>query len=215
MSQRGFKRERRCHVNVQTPERRLSSHLKAAESQPAPDHCGAEPISKCLHLVPPTFMVALGVVRIRTHWKLPGHLTLYFLGSTCLNSLHQSSRLCSVSLLRAEAKGDRQRRAGALTTAQGEERRATAPAPLMCQVSCQSMPPVRQALTWTSQSWGGGGGSKLMLSILTLLEKTSWFSLSEDWDGEGGGRGVRDGEHMHTHGWFMSMYGKNHYNIVK
>ena len=67
VSQRGFKRERHCHVNVLTPERRLSSHLKAAESQPAPDRCGAEPISKCLHLVPPTFMVALGVVRIRTH----------------------------------------------------------------------------------------------------------------------------------------------------
>ena len=30
----------------------------------------------------------------------------------------------------------------------------------------------------------------------------------EGWDGEGGGRGVQDGEH--THGWFMSMYGKNH-----
>ena len=37
----------------------------------------------------------------------------------------------------------------------------------------------------------------------------------EEWDGEGGGRGVQDGEHMYTHGWFMSMYGKNHYNIVK
>ena len=24
-----------------------------------------------------------------------------------------------------------------------------------------------------------------------------------------------DGEHMYTHGWFISMYGKNHYNIVK
>ena len=32
-------------------------------------------------------------------------------------------------------------------------------------------------------------------------------------DGEGSGRG--DGEHMCIHGWFMSMYGKNHYNIVK
>ena len=31
---------------------------------------------------------------------------------------------------------------------------------------------------------------------------------------EGGGRGVQDGEHMYTHGWVMSMYGKNHYNIV-
>ena len=37
----------------------------------------------------------------------------------------------------------------------------------------------------------------------------------EGWDGEGGGRGVQDGEHMYIHGWFMSMYGKNHYNIVK
>ena len=37
----------------------------------------------------------------------------------------------------------------------------------------------------------------------------------EGWDGEGGGRGVQDGEHMYTHGWFMSMYSKNLYNIVK
>ena len=36
----------------------------------------------------------------------------------------------------------------------------------------------------------------------------------EGWDGEGGGSGVQDEEHMYTHGWFMSMYGKNHYNIV-
>ena len=28
------------------------------------------------------------------------------------------------------------------------------------------------------------------------------------WDGEGGGKGVQDGEHMYTHGGFMSMYGK-------
>ena len=28
------------------------------------------------------------------------------------------------------------------------------------------------------------------------------------WDGEGGGRGVQDGEHKYTHGRFMSMYGK-------
>ena len=37
----------------------------------------------------------------------------------------------------------------------------------------------------------------------------------EGWDGEGGGRESQDGEHMYTHGWFMSMYGKNHYNIIK
>ena len=37
----------------------------------------------------------------------------------------------------------------------------------------------------------------------------------EGWDGEGGERWVQDGEHMYTHGSFMSMCGKNHYNIVK
>ena len=31
----------------------------------------------------------------------------------------------------------------------------------------------------------------------------------EGWDGEGGGRGVQDGEHMCTHGGFKSMYGKS------
>ena len=30
----------------------------------------------------------------------------------------------------------------------------------------------------------------------------------EGCDGEGGRRGVQDGEHMYTHGGFMSMYSK-------
>ena len=30
----------------------------------------------------------------------------------------------------------------------------------------------------------------------------------EQWDGEGGGRGVQDGEHMYTRDESMSMYGK-------
>ena len=30
----------------------------------------------------------------------------------------------------------------------------------------------------------------------------------EGWDGEGGVRGVQDGEHTYTRGEFMSMYGK-------
>ena len=30
----------------------------------------------------------------------------------------------------------------------------------------------------------------------------------EGWDGEEGGRGVQDGEHMYTRGRVMSMYGK-------
>ena len=33
--------------------------------------------------------------------------------------------------------------------------------------------------------------------------------------GEGGKRGLQDWGHTHTRGWFMSMYGKNHHNIVK
>ena len=34
-------------------------------------------------------------------------------------------------------------------------------------------------------------------------------------DGEGGERGLQDGEHMYTHGWFMWIYGENLHNIVK
>ena len=30
----------------------------------------------------------------------------------------------------------------------------------------------------------------------------------EGWDGEGGGRGIHDGEHMCTRGGFMLVYGK-------
>ena len=30
----------------------------------------------------------------------------------------------------------------------------------------------------------------------------------EGWDGEGGGRGAQNGEHIYTHGRFKSMYGK-------
>ena len=33
--------------------------------------------------------------------------------------------------------------------------------------------------------------------------------------GREGRGGVQDGEHMYTHDWFMSMHGKNHYNVVK
>ena len=36
----------------------------------------------------------------------------------------------------------------------------------------------------------------------------------EGWDGEASGKEGQDGEHMYTHGWFMSMYVKNHHNIV-
>ena len=52
---------------------------------------------------------------------------------------------------------------------------------------------------------GAGGGG----------EKRKKKAQTEATDREGGGRGIQDGEHMYTHGWFMSMYGKNHCNIVK
>ena len=35
-----------------------------------------------------------------------------------------------------------------------------------------------------------------------------WCTGPEGWDGEGGGRGVQNGEHMYAHGRFKSMYGK-------
>jgi len=43
--------------------------------------------------------------------------------------------------------------------------------------------------------------------------ETGWSGLvhwddPEGWDGEGGGEGVQNGEHMYTRGGFMSMYGK-------
>ena len=34
-----------------------------------------------------------------------------------------------------------------------------------------------------------------------------WYD-PEGWDGEGDGKGIQDGKHMHTHGRSMSMYGK-------
>ena len=41
------------------------------------------------------------------------------------------------------------------------------------------------------------------------------WDYPEGWNGVGCGRGFQDGEHMFTHGWFMWMYDKNHYNTVK
>ena len=49
----------------------------------------------------------------------------------------------------------------------------------------------------------------------TVHSKPVRWDNPEGWDGEEGGRGVRDEGHMYTHGWVMSVYGKNHYNIVK
>ena len=64
-----------------------------------------------------------------------------------------------------------------------------------------------------------------ILSYVKQIASPSWMHETgcsglvhwddpEGWDGEGGERGVQDGEHMYTHGRFMSMYDKNHYNTV-
>ena len=44
-----------------------------------------------------------------------------------------------------------------------------------------------------------------------------WYTGMTQRDGMGKevGGGVQDGEHRYTHGWFMSIFGKNYYNIVK
>ena len=53
---------------------------------------------------------------------------------------------------------------------------------------------------------------------MQLIEKTVpkpvLWGCPVGWGGVGGGE-VQDGGHMCAHGWFMSMYGKNHHNIVK
>jgi len=45
--------------------------------------------------------------------------------------------------------------------------------------------------------------------------KPGHWDNPDGWDGREVGGGVQDGGHMYTHGWFMPVYGKNHYNIVK
>ena len=52
-----------------------------------------------------------------------------------------------------------------------------------------------------------------------MYETSAWdlvhWEDPEGMGGEGGGRRDRDGEYMYIQGWFMSMYDKNHYNIIK
>ena len=45
--------------------------------------------------------------------------------------------------------------------------------------------------------------------------KSGALGQPDGWYGEGVGRRVQDGEHMYTCGGFISLYGKNQYNIVK
>ena len=54
---------------------------------------------------------------------------------------------------------------------------------------------------------------KKRIASLGLMHDTGFSGLvhwdnPDGWYGEGGGRGVQDGEHMYTHSGFMLMYGK-------
>ena len=72
---------------------------------------------------------------------------------------------------------------------------------------------------WDGRMPFGRMALKLILSYVKriaspgLMHDTEHLGLvhwgnPEGWYGEGGWRGIQDGEHMYTHGRFMSMYGK-------
>ena len=55
---------------------------------------------------------------------------------------------------------------------------------------------------------------KKQITSLGPMQDTGCLGLvhwddPEGWDGEGGGRGIQNGEHMYTCGRFMLMYGKS------
>ena len=54
------------------------------------------------------------------------------------------------------------------------------------------------------KKWIASPGSMQDTGYLGLVH----WDDPEGWEGEGGGRGVQDGEHMYTCGRFMLMYGK-------
>ena len=61
-----------------------------------------------------------------------------------------------------------------------------------------------ETCTLSYVKWIASPGSMHDTGYLGLVP---WDDL-EGWDGEGGGKGVQDGEHMYTHGGFMPMYDK-------
>ena len=54
------------------------------------------------------------------------------------------------------------------------------------------------------------GWDSIFLSLSFFSSSTPFLKkrTQRGWDGEGGRRGVQDGEHMYTCGRFMSIYGK-------
>ena len=60
----------------------------------------------------------------------------------------------------------------------------------------------KELVNWSHQASSGSYSSGILKAPL------SHWDDPEEWDGQGGGRRVQDGEHMYTHGRFKSMYGK-------
>ena len=66
--------------------------------------------------------------------------------------------------------------------------------------------------------WENGIETRILLYVKRIASPGSMHDTGclglEHWDdpegcyGEGRGRGIQDGEHVYTHGGFMSMYGK-------
>ena len=66
--------------------------------------------------------------------------------------------------------------------------------------------------------WENGSETCILLYVKHITNPSSMHDTGcsglvrwddpEGWDTEGGCGGVQDGEHMYTHGGFMSMYGK-------
>ena len=46
-----------------------------------------------------------------------------------------------------------------------------------------------------------------LLAVQRILKETHWNRVEREVGG--------DEEYLYIHGWFMSMYDKNHYNIIK
>ena len=75
-------------------------------------------------------------------------------------------------------------------------------------------------MIWENSIVTGILSCKNQIASLCPMQDTACLALVHGDDperccGEGGGRGVHVWERMYTRGGFMSMYGKNHYKIIK
>jgi len=90
------------------------------------------------------------------------------------------------------------------------------------QIDGETMETVTTLFSWAPKSLRTVTAAKKLKGTCSLVERiaspgsmqdTGCLGLvhwndPEGWYGEGGGRGVQDGEHVYTHGGFMLIYGK-------